>query len=92
MAMIERNGDAYPLSDEQRMLLRMRDTLYDGSWEDFERDLNARAEGRPHVFDTVPNTPGMETTIAHHLAMIDAMRKWEAQHGCRLQGNDAEKE
>ena len=76
----------FDLSDEHRMLLRMRDTLYEGSWEDFERDLRARMEGRPHVFDTVPETPGMTTTIANHMRMIDAMRTWEAEHGRRLSG------
>ena len=88
--MSERNGDAYSLSNEQRMLLRMRDTLYEGSWEDFERDLRARLEGQPHVFATVPDTPGMKTTIAQHLVMIDAMRKWEAEHGCQLGGGEVE--
>lgn len=27
-------GDGFPLTDEHRMLLRIRDTLYEGSWED----------------------------------------------------------
>jgi len=73
------SGD-FELTEEQRMLLRMRDTLYEGSWEDFERDLRARAEDRPHVFDTVPETPGMKSTIAHHLGLIEAMQRWEAAH------------
>lgn len=80
------DSGAFELSDEHRMLLRMRDTLYEGSWEDFERDLRARMEGRPHVFDTVPATPGVKATIANHLRMMEAMREWEALHGRRLSG------
>lgn len=68
------------LSDEQRMLLRMRDTLYEGSWEDFTRDLRARADHEPHVFDTIPDTPGLDTTIRHHLDLISAMQQWEKEH------------
>ena len=30
------------LTDEHRMLLRMRDTLYEGSWDDFAHDLRAK--------------------------------------------------
>ena len=66
------------------MLLRMRDTLYEGSWEDFERDLRGRVEGRPHVFETVPTSPEMRATIENHLAMIEQMRAWEIQHDSTL--------
>lgn len=67
----------YRLMDEHRMLLRMRDTLYEGSWEDFVRDLNARARHEPHVFDSIPDTPGLEATIHRHLDLISDMQTWE---------------
>ena len=70
------------------MLLRMRDTLYEGSWEDFERDLRARAEGQPHVFETVPTSPELRATIGIHLTMIDQMRTWESEHGDVLSCDD----
>ncbi len=76
--------DDFQLTDEQRMLLRIRDTLYEGSWEDFVRDLRARAQGRKHVFETVTASPCMKATIASHLGMIDRMRAWEARHGRSL--------
>ncbi len=63
------------------MLLRIRDTLYEGNWEDFVRDLRARAQGRPHVFETVPDSPAMKAAIEAHLGMIDDMRAWEARCG-----------
>ena len=59
------------------MLLQIRDTLYEGSWEDFVSDLRSRAEGRPHVFDTTPDSHSMRATIAHHLEFIAQMQVWE---------------
>ena len=53
----------FGLSETHRMLLRMRDTLYEGSWEDFARDLRARAEDMPHIFETVPTSQQMKATI-----------------------------
>ncbi|MGB2984596.1 MAG: hypothetical protein WBE26_01825 [Phycisphaerae bacterium] len=82
-------GDGFPLTDEHRMLLRIRDTLYEGSWEDFARDLRARAEDRPHVFETVPVSSQMKATIASHLAMIDQMQGWEAEHDRTLSADDS---
>ena len=73
-------GDEFDLTAEHRMLLRIRDTLYEGSWGDFVEDLRSRAEDRAHVFETVPASPEMKTTIATHLVMIEAMREWETQH------------
>lgn len=72
------------LDSEQRMLVQMRDTLYEGSWDDFVADLRARALGRAHVFETVAMSPRMKATIDHHLALIEEMRVWEAQHGRSL--------
>ena len=70
----------FPLTPDHRMLLQMRDTLYEGSWDDFVRDLRARAESRPHVFETVPDTTGMKDTIARHLSLIEQMKAWESTH------------
>lgn len=74
------------LTLEHRMLLRIRDTLYEGSWDDFEYDLRARAEGRAHVFDTVPSSQDMRRTIESHLKLIADMREWESRHG-RIAGD-----
>jgi hypothetical protein len=78
-----------PLTDDHRMLLRIRDTLYEGSWEDFVRDLRARAEGRPHVFEIVPASERMKATIAGHLAMIEHMQSWEVAHGRALRADES---
>lgn len=71
----------FPLTNDHVMLLHIRDTLYDGQWQDFVDDLESRAEGRPHVFETVPQSPTMRDTIQGHLGLIVGMRAWEAKHG-----------
>ena len=78
------------LTDEHRMLLQIRDTLYEGSWEDFIHDLRARAEGRPHVFEIGPASERMKATIAGHLAMIEQMQSWEAAHGRALRAAEGD--
>ena len=72
------------LSAEQRMLLDIRDTLYDGSWEDFIRDLQARLDGQPHVFDIVPDSPGFADTIRSHLGIVEQLQTWEQETGRTL--------
>jgi hypothetical protein len=84
----ESRGEDLQLTDEHRMLLDIRDTLYEGSWEDFVRDLRARERGRPHVFDTLPDSPALKATIEGHLVLIEAMRAWETNRGCRLSADD----
>lgn len=66
-----------PLNEEQRMLVQIRDTLYEGSWDDFLSDLSARAEGRPHVFALNCASPELKTTIQHHVEVIEKLREWE---------------
>jgi len=83
------SGERFPLNEQHRMLLRIRDTLYEGSWDDFEHDLRSRAEGRPHVFETVPTSPEMLATIDLHLVMINRMRHWEFNHDLVLSPDDA---
>ena len=66
------------------MLLDVRDTLYEGSWDDFVRDLEARLHGRPHVFEVVPDAPGFGQTIRNHLHLIDELKTWEQTHQITL--------
>lgn len=80
-------NDGPVLTDEQRMLLDLRDILYEGSWEDFRRDLEARQASRPHVFDIVPPSPRLQETIARHLQVIDELDQWERRYERRLRGS-----
>jgi hypothetical protein len=63
------------------MLLEIRDTLYEGRWDDFARDLEARRRAEPHVFETVPESPDMLVTIGDHLTLIAQMQEWEQKQG-----------
>lgn len=90
MSPAQRNSPhQFPLTEEHRMLLQIRDTLYEGSWEDFVCDLRARAGGRPHVFETVPDSSAMKAAIENHLTLIEAMRAWEQSHRCVLSADDS---
>ena len=85
MALADSGGSAvFRLTADHRMLLRIRDTLYEGSWEDFVHDLRARLQGEPHVFETVPVSEAMRSTIADHLRLIDEMWVWERAQGATL--------
>ena len=66
------------------MLLELRDTLYEGSWEDFVRDLEARIAGHPYVFEIVPESPHFNDVIRHHLQLIEALEEWELEHDVTL--------
>jgi hypothetical protein len=75
------------LTDEQRMLVNLRDVLYEGSWDDFRADLEARRDDRPHVFDTVSESSRMPETIERHLRVVDELERWEQRYGRRLRGS-----
>jgi|CXWL01.1.fsa_nt_gi hypothetical protein len=77
---IENAGGQLALTEEQRMLVQIRDMLYEGSWDDFLSDLSARAEGRPHVFAIGGASPELKTTIQHHVELIEQLRGWEREH------------
>jgi hypothetical protein len=74
------------LNDEELMLIDLRDVLYEGSWDDFRRDLEARRESRPYVFEIVPTSPELRQTIERHLQVIAALEAWERANGRRLRG------
>lgn len=79
--------DPSNLTDEQRMLVMIRDTLYEGSWGDFMHDLQARRDSKPHVFDIVPASDTLRATICAHLAQIAQLRSWEQKHGATLRAD-----
>lgn len=63
-----------PLSEDEKMLLALRDELYEGRWDLFERDLEARLNGEPHVFEIGPVSDRLRDTIESHLRIIKALR------------------
>ena len=90
MAFAEPSGRSdLSLTDGHRMLLRMRETLYEGSWGDFAHDLRAKIANRPVVFEMAEPSPRMRETILNHLRLIGEMEAWEKSRGVRL-GVDSE--
>ena len=65
------------LDEEEKMLLTLRDELYDRSWKKEERDLRDRLKGRPYI-------PKLFTRIDADLERIKKMRSYEKKHGVNL--------
>lgn len=74
----------WSLSEEERMLVLLRDELYEGSWDEFVQDLEDRLAARPHLFDITPASPRLRETIRHHLRLIEKLREYEARTGFDL--------
>ena len=62
------------LTPEEKVLIRVRDTLYEGSWDELEADLRARLGGKPYIFK-------LATRIEEDLARIERLRGFERESG-----------
>ncbi|MEZ6188231.1 MAG: hypothetical protein R3F62_24885 [Planctomycetota bacterium] len=71
------------LSAEERLLVRVRDALYEGRWDELREDLVARASRGPSMFT-------LETRIEDDLARIARLEAFERDHAGRLEFLDAE--
>ena len=60
-----------------RMLITIRDELYEGSWEEMEADLNARLEGRPYIYK-------LATRIKEDLVRIEKLKTYEEDFNINL--------
>ncbi len=67
------------LTQDERMLLLLRDELYEGDWDELVQDLQDRLNGRPHLFDIQPASPRLQETIRLHLQIIQRLRERETQ-------------
>jgi hypothetical protein len=65
------------LTDDEQMLVLLRDELYEGNWDDFVQDLRDRLAGSPHLFDIEPASARLQETIRHHLHLIEHLRELE---------------
>lgn len=68
---------AMPLTEDQRLMVIIRDELYDGSWQEMEKDLRDRLNGRP-VIEKLVNK------IERDLAYIEELRSIEKEDGINL--------
>lgn len=65
------------LTTDQRMLLTLRDELYEGDWDLFETDLRARLADEPHLFEIGSPSPQQKERITSHLNLIAELRTRE---------------
>lgn len=65
------------LTESQRMLVILREGLYDGDWEAMLGDLRARLTGRPYIFKLV-------NRIQDDIADIERLRAFEAAQAINL--------
>ena len=65
------------LTSGERLLVTLRDELYEGSWEKMLRDLKDRLEKRPYIFK-------LSSRIESDMAAIERMRVYEDEHGINL--------
>jgi hypothetical protein len=65
------------LTQEELMLITLRDELYVGSWERMLADLRDRLQGRPYIFKLV-------NRIEEDLTRIERLQSYELKHRVNL--------
>jgi hypothetical protein len=65
------------LSGDERMLVSLRDELYEGSWDQMLKDLKDRLEGKPYIFKLV-------NRISADIQRIEKLREYEKKHRINL--------
>jgi hypothetical protein len=65
------------LSSEEKMLIKIRDELYEGSWDYMKQDLENRLAGKPYIFKLV-------SRIEHDLQAVEMLMQYEKQKGVNL--------
>jgi hypothetical protein len=61
------------LEPHERVLIELRDQLYEGSWDRVLSDLRARQRGDPYVFK-------LSRTIARDIGAIERLQRYEREH------------
>jgi len=65
------------LQGEDRVLLVLRDQLYEGSWQTMRQDLIDRREGKPYIFK-------LAQRISQDIERIDRLWAFEREHEVNL--------
>ena len=65
------------LAPEEKVLVIIRDELYDGNWDEMLEDLKARLAGRPYVIK-------LASRIEDDIARITRLRAIEQEQGINL--------
>src|SRR5258708_32810863 len=61
----------------ERVLLDLKDHLYEGSWERILQDLRARLENKPYIFK-------LSQTISRDMVAIERMKAYEIRQKVNL--------
>jgi len=73
----EHRGFVTGLSSGERLLLLLRDELYEGDWENVLGDLRDRLENRPYVFK-------LSSKIEADVVAIEKLSNYEKENGINL--------
>jgi len=65
------------LTKEERLLVAIRDELYEGSWEELLADLEARKGRKPFIVK-------LATRIEEDMARVEKLRAFEREHAVDL--------
>ena len=65
------------LADEDKMLVRLCQELYEGRWDDMLGDLNDRLHGRPYIFK-------LASRIQDDIARVQRLSRFEREQNVRL--------
>jgi len=65
------------LTDEDKMLLRLREELYEGRWGAMLADLNDRLGGKPYIFR-------LASRIQDDIARVERLSRFERTSGVNL--------
>jgi len=65
------------LSRDEKMLVQLREELYDGSWEKMLNDLKNRLSGKPYIFKLV-------TRIQEDIGKIEKLWDYEKKNKVNL--------
>lgn len=65
------------LSPEEKMLIQLRDELYNGSWDRMLGDLRARLKGRPYIFKLV-------NRIEDDIRRMEKLKAYEEKNSVNL--------
>jgi hypothetical protein len=65
------------LSPEEKMLVMLREELYEGSWDDMIADLRNRLEGKPYIFK-------LASRIEADLERIERLKNYEEKNNVNL--------
>ena len=65
------------LSKEEKLLIILRDELYEGSWDELRKDLDARLDGKPYIFK-------LAERLEEDLERIERLQQYEIEHGINL--------